>query len=201
MDAFVPSASPSGIIVNACSCRRPNMHTIVSYYRLVLALLLCAPAWGGVEARQSPYKPFVLKYFVHIEVNGALGATDAFLPALNSSFSADFGSGSLFALNVTEAVSPTSRQLGYSRGYAIETSYLTGVSRGIETVVLEYADGGKHNGTFVITGAVGTSGTNEVAIVGGTGTFRGANGYTLISFAAMLKNGTLFTFAHEAHFL
>ena len=198
MDALAWT-SDSSKIIDARGTR-----SLVSCYRLVFTLLLCAAAWvpgGGVEARQSPYKPFVLKYFVHIEVNGALGATDAFLPVLNSSFSADFGSGSLFALNVTEAVSPTSRQLGYSRGYAIETSYLTGLSRGIETVVLEYADGGKHNGTFVITGAVGTSGTNEVAIVGGTGTFRGANGYTLISFAAMLKNGTLFTFAHEAHFL
>ena len=196
MDASLTSASPSGS-VNA------SMRTVASYFCLALALLLLCAAHGPglAKARRSPYKPFVLKYFVHIEVNGALGATDAFLPVLNSSFSADFGSGSLFALNVTEAVSPTSRQLGYSRGYAIETSYLTGVSRGIETVVLEYADGGKHNGTFVITGAVGTSGTNEVAIVGGTGTFRGADGYTLISFAGMLKNGTLFTFAHEAHFL
>ena len=201
MDTSATSASHSGIVG---VCRHRPMRTAIPYYCLVLALLLCAARGpgGSAEARRSPpYKPFVLKYFVHIEVNGALGATDAFLPALNSSFSADFGAASLFALNVTEAVSPTSRQLGYSRGYAIETSYLTGVSRGIETVVLEYADGGQHNGTFVITGAVGTSGTNEVAIVGGTGTFRGANGYTLISFAGMLNNGTLFTFAHEAHFL
>ena len=167
---------------------------------LVLLSFMGTTTTKQVEAKKSTYKPFVLNYYVHIQIGG-INANPNFLPALNQSYSANFGAGVLFALNVTEAVSPTSRQLGYSRGYAIETSYLTGVSRGIETVVLEYADGGKHNGTFVITGAVGTSGTNEVAIVGGTGTFRGANGYTLISFAAMLKNGTLFTFAHEAHFL
>ena len=167
---------------------------------LALVLILTEPQVLS-NARTSVYKPFVLKYYVHIEVNGALGATDKFLPPVNASFSADFGSASLFALNVTEDLSPTSKQLGYSRGYAIETSYLASLSRGVETVVLEYADGGEHNGTFVIAGVVGTSGTNEVAIIGGTGTFRGANGYLLISFAQLLNNATLFTFAHEAHFL
>mgnify|MGYP000320673129 CR=1 FL=1 len=149
----------------------------------------------------SIYKPFVLNYYVHIEVNGALGPTDKFLPPLNSSFSTNFGSGSLFVLNVIEGLSPTSKQLGYSRGYAIETSYLVSLSRGVETVMLEYVDGGNHNGTFVITGVMGTSETNEVAIMRGTRTFRGANNYLLISFAQLLNNGTLFTFAHEAHFL
>ena len=152
------------------------------------------------ETKKSTYKPFVLNYYVHIQIGG-INANPNFLPALNQSFSANFGSGVLFALNVTEAINVTSKQLGYSRGYTIETSYLTGVARGLETVVIEYNDGtGKHNGTFVITGLVGTSGTNEVAIVGGTGTFRGANGYALISFVRVAPNN-VYTFYHDSHFL
>ena len=185
---MVPSMTSSSNI--------PTWHASNSLRSALVVLTLSI-----ISSRADASKPFVLKYFVHIETNGDPAATDAFLPPLNSSFSADFGSGSLFALNATEGISPTSKQLGYSRGYAIETSYLANVSRGVETVVLEYADGDKHNGTFVVVGSVGVSGTNEVAIVGGTGTFRGANGYLLISFANISESKTLFTFAHEAHFL
>ena len=157
-----------------------------------------------VEARKSTYKPFVLNYYVHIQIGG-INANPNFLPALNQSFSANFGAGILLALNATKGINPTSKQLGYSRGYTIETSYQTGVARGLQTEVLEYNDGtGKHNGTFVIIGLVGqrgaTRGTTELPIVGGTGTFRGANGYALISFVRVAPNN-VYTFYHESHFL
>ena len=167
---------------------------------LVLLSFMGTTTTKQVEAKKSTYKPFVLNYYVHIQIGG-INANPNFLPALNQSYSANFGAGVLFALNVTEGINTTSKQLGYSRGYTIETSYLTGVARGLETVVIEYNDGtGKRNGTFVIMGLVGTSGTNEVPIVGGTGTFRGANGYALISFARVAPNN-VYSFYHESHFL
>jgi hypothetical protein len=168
------------------------------FVALVVAVaVIAAPADAW---RRPPYKLFVLHYYVHIQIGG-VNANPDFLPALNASYSARFGSAVLYALNATEGLEPTSKKLGFSRGYTIETSYLANVSRGLETVVIEYDDGtGARNGTFVLTGLVGTSGANEVAITGGTGTFRGADGYALISFQRVAPNN-IYTFRHESHFL
>ena len=141
----------------------------------------------------------MLKYYVHIQI-GSVNLNTNFVPPLNTSSSANFGAGVLFALNATKGLDTKSKQLGYSRGYTIETSYFTGISRGVETTVLEYNDGRRHNGTFVIMGIVGTLSLNEVAIVGGTGTFQGANGYAFISFIREAPND-VYTFYHKAQFI
>ena len=167
---------------------------------LFIAILLLACEPQHVEAsNRSQYKPFMLKYYVHIQI-GSVNLNTNFVPPLNTSSSANFGAGVLFALNATKGLDTKSKQLGYSRGYTIETSYFTGISRGVETTVLEYNDGRRHNGTFVIMGIVGTLSLNEVAIVGGTGTFQGANGYAFISFIREAPNN-VYTFHHQAHFI
>ena len=87
-----------------------------------------------------------------------------------------------------------------NRGYTIETSYLTGISRGYETIILEYNDGRRHNGTFIMMGIVGTLGFNEVAIVGRMGSFQGVSGYDFISFIRATPN-IVYTFHHQDHFI
>ncbi|KAH7331331.1 hypothetical protein KP509_20G027500 [Ceratopteris richardii] len=109
-----------------------------------------------------------------------------------------FGAGTLFALNITEEVSPTSKLLGSLRGYTVQTSYLGYPDSWIlEVAFVEYNDG-QYNGTLQLQGLVQESLT-ELCITGGSGSFRGAKGYLVVTL--MVNSLQTRTFRHDLTFL
>lgn len=135
-----------------------------------------------------------LDYYVQVLIGGL--DIGVLIPAIEPSVTANFGYTEVFAFNVTEGVSATSKQLGYVRGYTVQASY-DSTYRGVEVATVSYADG-HTNGTIHIRGLI-VGPTNEVAIVGGTGNFRGARGYGIVTEAS--ATGDLVVYHHDLHFL
>ncbi|KAH7431168.1 hypothetical protein KP509_08G034000 [Ceratopteris richardii] len=169
--------------------------TTVSALLIITSLL----AWSAKEAESAGRMrswsimqdgtPF-LKYYVQAGLTAAyLGEL---IPPLNSTQST-FGQTKLFAFNVTEGEDATSRLLGSMRGYTVQAS-ATPDYHSVEVEVLEYNDGSL-NGTISLQGIVTVGKTNEIAVVGGTGDFRGIRGYAVISFIS--SSDTLALYYHE----
>ncbi|KAH7445579.1 hypothetical protein KP509_01G015700 [Ceratopteris richardii] len=70
------------------------------------------------------------------------------------------------------------------QGYTMQSSY-TRASIGVEVEVLIYNDG-------TLSGTIIQSSDTEVAIVGGTGDFRGVKGYGVITFANAIATNLIF---------
>ncbi|KAI5084337.1 hypothetical protein GOP47_0000506 [Adiantum capillus-veneris] len=117
-------------------------------------------------------------------------------PIDSSGSTGTFGQTQLFAFNVTESADPSSLLLGSMRGYAVQASS-TADFHGVEVEVLSYADGSL-NGTLSLQGLI-IAGTNEIAIVGGTGDFCGARGYGIITF--LNSTATVALYQHQLFFL
>ena len=161
------------------------------------AILSCA-AQAREVSEKTPTPS--LQYYVQVE----LGAPDfqVGLPALNQTSSAQLGQINVFDLNVTEGFDRfTSQCLGSVRGYTVETSYVSGedASRAVEVELLTYNDGRGVEGTISMQGVIKDT-PNEIAIVGGTGSFRGVRGYAAIDIAI---NDTLpyLVYHHSLYFL
>eukprot|EP00250_Pteridium_aquilinum_P006351 c16294_g1_i1 orf=458-1039(-) len=185
---------------------------------LVVAVVLLVHSWAGlaphpVEARALYQKhPLIrrswnilrgssaglsiaeLDYYVQVDIGPGLGVL---IEPINTTYSNNFGQTQLFSLNVTEGADPTSTQVGNMYGYTVQASYIASATHGVEVEVLVYDDGSV-NGTISIQGHI-VNGASEIAIVGGTGDFRGASGYGLVTFVN--ATGSIFTFRHELHFL
>ncbi|MCO5583617.1 hypothetical protein L7F22_037530 [Adiantum nelumboides] len=165
---------------------------------LVAALLVVALSTTAVSGDKEPrrFKKHHVRYYAQLQ-GGAPGLAPGFLKPVNTSFSANFGAGTLFAFNLTKGVSRTSKQLGSVRGYTVETSFLGGNdSRLLEVAYIEWDDG-RYAGTLQVQGLVQVAKT-EVAITGGSGSFRGARGYLVVTLA---KNDQppFLTFAHDLY--
>lgn len=135
-----------------------------------------------------------LEYYVQVLIGGV--DIGVLISAIDPNTTGTFGYTELFAFNITEEADATSTQLGYVRGFNIQASYDSTVY-GVEVETVSYADDSL-NGTIQIQGLI-IAGTNEVAIVGGTGDFRGARGYGIVT----LVNATddLVLYHHELNFL
>ncbi|KAI5084522.1 hypothetical protein GOP47_0000691 [Adiantum capillus-veneris] len=139
--------------------------------------------------------PTSLEYYVH--VGFALPSLGTLIAPIDSSGSTGtFGQTQLFAFNVTEGADPTSYSLGSMRGYTVQASS-TADFHGVEVEVLTYDDGSL-NGTISLQGLI-NAGTNEIAIVGGTGDFRSARGYAIITF--LNSTATVALYHHQLFFL
>ncbi|MCO5579821.1 hypothetical protein L7F22_052405 [Adiantum nelumboides] len=162
---------------------------------LIMAIVLLAvPAthagrWSIVPAA-SP-----LEYYVQV----GLGLPDLgtlIAPIDPTGSTGTFGRTQLFAFNVTKGMDAASTLLGSMRGYAVQAS-ATADFHGVEVEVLAYHDG-SFNGTISLQGLI-NAGTNEIAIVGGTGDFRGACGYGIITL--LNSTATLALYHHQLFFL
>ncbi|KAH7441746.1 hypothetical protein KP509_03G052300 [Ceratopteris richardii] len=137
-----------------------------------------------------PFRECRLQYYVQVFVGD---------PSLNQSFSGSFGHGELFAFNATEGPEQTSSRVGSVRGLTIDSAYkASDIIDLIEIELISY-DEENYKGTIQIQGEIRAISPNEVAIVGGTGSFRGARGFGLIE--RVLLDGPYRRFHHDLHFV
>ncbi|MCO5570769.1 hypothetical protein L7F22_024497 [Adiantum nelumboides] len=165
---------------------------------LMAALMISAamqmPVAGAARLPNWSIMPISLEYYVQVDFS--LPSLGTLIPAIDSSSGSTFGKTQLFAFNVTQGADPTSRLLGFMRGYTVQASF-TADFHGVEVEVLTYDDGSL-NGTISLQGLINVA-TNEIAIVGGSGDFRGARGYTVITF--LNSTAALSLYKHQLFFL
>ncbi|MCO5555894.1 hypothetical protein L7F22_009438 [Adiantum nelumboides] len=166
---------------------------------LMAALMISAaamqmPAAGAARLPDWSIMPVSLEYYV--QVGFTLPTLGTLIPAIDSSSGSTFGQTQLFAFNATQGADPTSRLLGSMRGYTVQASSTVDF-HGVEVEVLTYDDGSL-NGTISLQGLI-NAGTKEIAIVGGSGDFRGARGYAIITF--LNSTATLALYKHQLFFL
>ncbi|KAH7331335.1 hypothetical protein KP509_20G027900 [Ceratopteris richardii] len=147
----------------------------------IVAVVLSGLSETAVSAGSKPrqFKGSRLHYYTQLDVRSP-GISTAFLRPINTTLSRNFGAGTLFALNVTKEVASTSKLLGSVRGYTVETSYLGFPDSWLLEVAFVEYDDGKYNGTLQLQGLAQQSLT-ELAITGGSGSFRGAKGYLVVT--------------------
>ena len=137
-----------------------------------------APDMGtGCSNPSSSSSSPSLEYYVQVVVGSPY--TGSVAAPLNVNTTYNFGSVEVFDFNITEGASNSSKSLGHVRGFTFQTSY-TATSHEVEVEVVSYDDGAGVNGTLSFQGLIIPS-TNEISIVGGSGSFRGARGYVVIS--------------------
>ncbi|KAH7290036.1 hypothetical protein KP509_30G029600 [Ceratopteris richardii] len=85
----------------------------------------------------------------------------------------------IFNLNMTMGQSNDSTPLGFARGYTVDTAYQAGQYAGFKTEILSYNDG-TYKGTIHFQAMLDGS-TAEVAVLGGTGSFRGVRGWGIVT--------------------
>ena len=83
-------------------------------------------------------------------------------------------------------------------GSSVDTPY-TSTSYSVEVEVLDYNDGAGVNGTISLQGLI-TEATNELAILGGSGSFRGVTGYDIVTYINA-SSSTIFVYHHALYFL
>ncbi|KAH7441752.1 hypothetical protein KP509_03G052900 [Ceratopteris richardii] len=130
--------------------------------------------WPG----PPPFRECRLQYYVQVVV-GDVSLNQNLLPPLNQSYSGPFGHAELFAFNATDKPEQASTRIGF--------------------VELISYDDGKYKGTIQIQGEIRAISPNEVAIVGGTGSFRGARGFGFIE--RVLFDGPYRRFHLDLHFI
>ncbi|KAH7441750.1 hypothetical protein KP509_03G052700 [Ceratopteris richardii] len=146
----------------------------------------------------APFRGCRLQYYVQVLV-GDVSLDQKLLPPLNQSYSGPFGHAELFALNATEGPEQASRRIGFVRGFTINSAYkASDIVDLIEVELISYDDG-TYKGTIQIQGEIRAISPNEVAIVGGTGSFRGARGFGFIE--PVLLDGPYHRFHHDLHFI
>ncbi|KAH7441754.1 hypothetical protein KP509_03G053100 [Ceratopteris richardii] len=150
--------------------------------------------WPG----PPPFRECRLQYYVQVVV-GDVSLNQNLLPPLNQSYSGPFGHAELFAFNATEKPEQASTRIGFVRGFTIDSAYkASDIVDLIEVELISYDDG-KYKGTIQIQGEIRAISPNEVAIVGGTGSFRGARGFGFIE--RVLFDGPYRRFHHDLHFI
>jgi hypothetical protein len=138
-----------------------------------------------------------LEYYVQVDTSG--DDIGIIVEPTDADSTASFGEIEAFAFNVTSGYDAASSQLlGVIRGFTVQTSS-SSTSHSVEVEVLVYDDGAGTNGTLSLQGHI-TSSADEIAIVGGSGSFRGVSGYDVITYVNA-SSSTLFVYHHALYFL
>ncbi|MCO5578788.1 hypothetical protein L7F22_032634 [Adiantum nelumboides] len=144
-----------------------------------LLMIAAASCGGGVEATDK------LEMVLYIHLNPGVTNT-AILNA--TSGNPRFGSLTAFDLPVTAEPDATSKSLGFLRGLGILFNGTVDSTPVLEHLLSTlYYDNGESSGTLALHGLIDSrfSGLpTELAVVGGTGHFRFANGYASIAFVS-----------------
>lgn len=143
---------------------------------LLLPLLLLGIVWrsGVVEANDPNGSTESLTFYVHCTDEVAIVAGPGKeQPDLNL---LDFGSTLVFDNDVTEGPSPSSKHVGRRQGVAVKDNHSNTNFYLLFTIIFEDHD--RYTGTLQVAGTEIGSGDREISIVGGTGDFRGARGYS-----------------------
>ncbi|MCO5609422.1 hypothetical protein L7F22_063648 [Adiantum nelumboides] len=145
----------------------------------LLLMIAAASCRGGVEATDK------LEMVLYIHINPGVTNT-AILNA--TSGNPRFGSLTAFDLPVSSELDATSKSLGFLRGLGILFNDTVDSTLVLEQLLstLYYDDGGS-SGTLALHALIDSrfSGLpTELAVVGGTGDFRFANGYASIVFVS-----------------
>ncbi|MCO5584395.1 hypothetical protein L7F22_038321 [Adiantum nelumboides] len=163
---------------------------------LIMAIVLLA-VLPTAHARRWSIVPTTLPLEYYVQVGlGHPNLSTLIAPIDPTGSTGTFGRMQLFDFNVTKGVDAASTLLGSLCGYAIQAS-ATADFHGVEVEVLAYHDGSL-NGTISLQGLI-NAGTNEIAIVGRIGNFRGACGYGIITF--LNSTTTLALYHHQLFFL
>ncbi|KAH7290037.1 hypothetical protein KP509_30G029700 [Ceratopteris richardii] len=164
----------------------------------VLVIALVALGFFCVIGQEAAAKKFTkskLSYYVQVlRGDPSLGIL---LQPINASFSNAMGYTTIFNLNVTEAQSNTSTAVGFARGYTISTGYKVNEYSGFESEIISYDDG-TYKGTIHFQAMLDGS-SAEVAVLGGTGSFRGVRGWGTVT--QVLLNPPYVVFYHQLHFM
>ncbi|KAH7427596.1 hypothetical protein KP509_10G051200 [Ceratopteris richardii] len=165
------------------------------FVRVAIFIVAAAPLLRVSEASKM-CNGGRLTYYVQVEIGAPNLA--AILPPINAPLSGSFGQATVFAFNVTDGKSATSKPLGFVRGFTVETNYISGADiRLVEVEFLEYDDG-RCKGTLQYQGVV-TSQDSQLAVVGGSGSFRGVRGNVVVTVVS--SNGNFRTYFHDVTLL
>ncbi|CAN6298752.1 unnamed protein product [Urochloa humidicola] len=160
-----------------------KMHRVLFLVTLV-AVALAMAAGPAAEARGcGRSRPIHLHFYMH-DITGGPGQTAVQVvkgpgPAHPSMPGSHFGDTTVFDDAVTDAAGATSRLVGRAQGTYTLASLTEPVLSVSMTVVL--TGGGAYNGsTLAVAGRDDIAASvRELAVVGGTGAFRGATGHVL----------------------
>eukprot|EP00249_Psilotum_nudum_P014048 c24636_g1_i1 orf=220-771(+) len=139
-------------------------------------------------------------YYVHV-VSGADGiaiGTDEVLPGVNASVTGSLGSAGVFQLNITQEEDIQSKQVGFIRGFEIYVGLNASDPTTLMLNTVNYNDG-VQKGTFQMHGEANfnTEITYDVSVVGGTGDFVGARGFSRVT--NLMTPGSDSKFRHVLH--
>ncbi|MCO5596771.1 hypothetical protein L7F22_050840 [Adiantum nelumboides] len=161
---------------------------------VLAAVLSMVAAAVLVAAAPEPYREAELSYYVQVEQGHP--SMGIMLQPVNSSFSKALGLTIAFALNMTQAQASTSKPVGVAHGYTVDTSYDSSYA-GFETEIIRYDDG-VYKGTVHFQALLDGSDPAEVAVLGGTGSFRGVVGWGTIS--QVLRQPPRLVYRHTLYF-
>ncbi|MCO5563694.1 hypothetical protein L7F22_017341 [Adiantum nelumboides] len=179
---------------------RPNYR---GWMLVVAVVVLMTAGWGegadesgAAVVKPKPYKKSKLSYYVQV-VRGH-PSMGILLKPLNSSYNHGMGFTTIFALNMTQTKANTSRPLGVARGYTVNTAYASDTEyAGFETEIISYDDG-EYKGTIHFQAMLDGS-SAEVAILGGTGSFRSVRGWGTVT--QTLLQLPYVVYFHKLHFV
>ncbi|KAH7292235.1 hypothetical protein KP509_29G058300 [Ceratopteris richardii] len=143
-----------------------------------------------------PFPECRLQYYVEVMIGEV---SQSLLPPINESQTGPFGHANLFAFNATAGPQTAPTRIGSVRGFTLNSANRPSEMIDLIEVELISYDDGVYRGTIQIQGEIRSIPANEIAIVGGTGSFRGVRGYGFVQ--QVLLQDRYRRYHHDLHFI